>query len=91
VTEPKRELRERILAKLIPVLRQGPAMADAYADAVMSLFYEVADDWDRIDITTLGESGRTFLDQRWLACRVPVQTVEYRRPVDRRVTPEGAL
>lgn len=84
---PKAELRERIMAALIPVLRRGPAQADDYADAVMKLFYSVEDEWHRIEVTALGQAGESFIDNRFIVARVPVQAVNYERLVDRNVAP----
>jgi hypothetical protein len=76
------ELKRRIRAKLAP----AAVDPDGLADQVMSLFYSVDDDWDQVETTTHGDSGQTFIDNRWLVARVPVQGVRYERPVDRSVT-----
>jgi hypothetical protein len=78
------ELKRRIVARLAPIL-DSPMVADDCAAAVMELFYDVRDDWDRIDVTTLGQSGESFIENRFLVARVPVQGVAWSRPVDRTV------
>jgi hypothetical protein len=76
------ELKRRIRAKLAA----AAVDPDALADRVMTLFYAVDDEWDRVETTTLGDSGERFIDNRWLVARVPVQGVHWERPVDRSVT-----
>jgi hypothetical protein len=86
----REELRQRIAAAIPQELITTPHLAGdltrlEIADAVMKLIYQVDDDWDRIDTTTLGQTGESFIDQRWLVARVPVQAVHWTRPVDRTV------
>ena len=79
----RNELRERIRVKLVN------AEPGNLVEAIMSLFYEVYDDWDHIEVTTLGESGESFIENRFLVARVPVQGVAWSRPVDRTVGEGG--
>jgi len=77
------ELKRRIAAKLAPVAVDSESLADR----VMTLFYTVEDDWERVETTTLDESGQSFIDNRWLVARVPVQGAPWPRPVDRTIQP----
>jgi len=82
------ELRRRIADVLTTIGSElVTATPDLIAERVMTLFYSVEDDWDRIEVTTLGESGESFIDNRFLVARVPVQGVAWSRPVDRTVRP----
>lgn len=73
----RNELRERIRAAVTS------AEPDNAVDAIMALFYDVDEEWHRIDVTALSDPGQSFLDQRWIIARIPVQVVPYERPVDR--------
>jgi hypothetical protein len=84
---PREELRQRIAAKLRPLTTDEEALAEAFMDAVMPLFYDVQDEWDRVDTTRMGSSGEEWLDQRWLVARIPVQSQAYERKPDRTVRP----
>lgn len=77
------ELRERIKAKLEAGNDEAPGLL---ADRVMTLFYRVEDWWEQLDVTTLGEPGESFVENRYLLAYAPVQGFSYTRPVDRTVT-----
>jgi hypothetical protein len=84
----KNELRDRILSKLAPYLSAAEVddeLIRFVVDQVMDLFPAVEDYWERIDITTLNESGESFIENRWLLTRVPVQGYHWTRPIDRSV------
>lgn len=81
---PKTELRQRIAAKITGKVM--PSEEAAIVDAVMSLFYTVADYWDDAEITTFGDDGQVWLEQRWLVARIPVQSQRHERLANR--TPE---
>ena len=85
---PRDELKRRIEARLTAML--GADAARNAAIELIGLFWTVEDDWDRVDVTTVGQSGESFIDNRSLVARVPVQGVAWTRPVDRTVTPEGS-
>lgn len=81
----RNELRARVLAKLSRVLTDDAAAL--CADALMELFYEIDEEWQRIEVTTVGESGESFLDQRWITTRIPVgDAVPYTRTPNRSVS-----
>jgi hypothetical protein len=82
------ELKRRMAARLTAML--GADAARNAAIELIGLFHTVEDDWDRIDVTTLAESGESFIENRWLVARVPVQGVTWSRPVDRTVAPGGS-
>lgn len=72
----KQELRDLILSKLSA--GQTPEQA---ADAVLELFYEVADDRQQFDISTYADRpGSRVLNQRTLVARIPRESVEQVEP-----------
>lgn len=92
----RRELRDRIKAKLAGANRALNTRiidldVDALAGAVMELFYEVGDEWMRVDVTTLAEAGvvESWIDNRFLVARVPAQGVHMERRTDRTVPGVG--
>lgn len=88
---PRRELRDRIKAQLataLGILGHGPTLAaeaPRLAAAVMSLFRDVRDDFDEVDITTMGDGeGSVYLWQRSLvATTKPVQVEQKSQPIRR--------
>jgi hypothetical protein len=88
----REELRQRIAAAIPAELIATPHLAGdltrrEIAEAVAKLFYTVEDEWQRMDITTLGEAGRkeSWIDNRFLVARMPVQGVAGERKIDRTV------
>lgn len=86
MTKPaKQELRDLIRAKLTDHMMT----LEQATDAVMTLFYDAADEWESIEVTTMGElPARRYLDQRWLVARVPRESVDrVQQAPNREVTP----
>jgi hypothetical protein len=85
MNEPKRELLNLIRSKLSDGMTPYEVV-----DAIARIFYEVGDDWEEIEVTTLGSPDRELLDQRWLIARIPREAVQrtVRRP-DRTVGISG--
>lgn len=79
MNDPKRELQDLIRHK---VSGFGPDLADAVADAVIELFYQVEDHWDEINTSTYGNPW-VYLDQRSLIAQVPREAVSRSRQPDR--------
>lgn len=80
MTQPydaRTELRALLYSKISAGTR-----TDESVDAVMRLFYEVREEWDSIDISTMAEgAGTSLLDQRWIVVRIPRESVRrFRRP-----------
>ena len=72
-------------AELIELVNQA-LQADSPAEAIVALFWDVRDEWEEIDITTLGQyPGSDIMWNRYLVARIPRQGV-HRRP-DRTVSP----
>ncbi|MGW9196068.1 hypothetical protein [Micromonospora chersina] len=90
MTPAKQELRDLIEAKMRARLNEMSIEffgEDDLADSVMELFYEVADDWDSIDVSTMADGpGGKLLDQRWLVARVPREARHRDMVPDRTVT-----
>lgn len=81
---PLDELRELVLAKLVAVADDyppatWPASAPALADEIMSLFHVAEQDWEILDITTLGDGKERWIKQRWLVARVPSRAETWER------------
>jgi hypothetical protein len=77
----REELRQLIRSKLTAGMTPDQA-----TEAIVKLFYTVADDWDSVDISTVADGpGRRQLDQRWLVGRIPRNSVERVRVADRNV------
>ena len=70
MNEPKRELLKLIRSKLTDGMT-----ADDVIQALRPMLFEVSDDWDEIDVTTLDQAVSEVLDQRWLVVRIPREAV----------------
>jgi hypothetical protein len=80
MTAARAELRARISAHLIADGAVSTEIAVGLSYSLMDLFQYVEDEWNDLDITTLGEQrGSAVLQQRFLVARVVAETVE-RRP-----------
>lgn len=66
-TPAKQELRDLIRSKLTDHMMT----IEQATDAVMSLFWDAADDWQNIDITRFGDQGTRVMEQRWPVARIP--------------------
>ncbi|HEY9413319.1 MAG TPA: hypothetical protein VIQ30_01045 [Pseudonocardia sp.] len=89
MTTPARQELHNLIKDRIVRAQQRDNDPERLAAAVMALVHEVTDDWEHIDISTLGEEpGSHFLDQRWLMVRVPRESQHRRLPTpDRTVAP----
>lgn len=80
----KAELLHRIEARLTSASDVALTIPQIAA-VVTGMFYSVSDEWESLEATTLGTDGQTWIEQRWLVCRIPVQTQEHKRVADRTV------
>ena len=90
MTPARKELRDLIAAKIDEKMRSERLDdnfdGQDYAEAVLALFHDVADDWDSIDVSTLGDvPGSQTLEQRWLVARIPRESRERNLTPDRNV------